>query len=188
MGYLFDHPGTVLFSVFMSFWAVTFLEYWKRKMATLSHHWDCMDFHEEEVLQHSLLLAAIMNFWWWCWYGHWVPRRSVLGQSLQPWPRLWRRTQWLGSKSPTFQRRPGCPECSLDPWSLLWWWAYLKIFSRIWKSRLMNWGVIEGDHHIPWFDSNATCKSDPIQAQFFSSFSVSGKALSVFWAFSLLWS
>ncbi|XP_040049243.2 anoctamin-7 isoform X2 [Gasterosteus aculeatus] len=48
LGYLFDHPGTVLFSVFMSFWAVTFLEYWKRKMATLSHHWDCMDFHEEE--------------------------------------------------------------------------------------------------------------------------------------------
>uniref|UniRef100_A0A3Q3WPY9 Anoctamin n=1 Tax=Mola mola TaxID=94237 RepID=A0A3Q3WPY9_MOLML len=48
MGYLFDHPGTVFFSVFMSFWAVTFLEYWKRKMATLAHHWDCMDFHEEE--------------------------------------------------------------------------------------------------------------------------------------------
>uniref|UniRef100_A0A8C5CSP7 Anoctamin n=1 Tax=Gadus morhua TaxID=8049 RepID=A0A8C5CSP7_GADMO len=33
----------------MSFWAVTFLEFWKRKMATLAHHWDCMDFHEEEV-------------------------------------------------------------------------------------------------------------------------------------------
>ncbi|XP_056129339.1 anoctamin-7 [Lampris incognitus] len=48
VGYLFDHSGTVFFSVFMSFWAVTFLEYWKRKMATLAHHWDCMDFHEEE--------------------------------------------------------------------------------------------------------------------------------------------
>ncbi|XP_071021526.1 anoctamin-7 isoform X3 [Oncorhynchus clarkii lewisi] len=48
VGYLFDHPGTVFFSVFMSFWAVTFLEYWKRKMATLAHHWDCMDFQEEE--------------------------------------------------------------------------------------------------------------------------------------------
>uniref|UniRef100_A0A8C1AAQ1 Anoctamin n=1 Tax=Cyprinus carpio carpio TaxID=630221 RepID=A0A8C1AAQ1_CYPCA len=32
----------------MSLWAVTFLEYWKRKNATLAHHWDCMDFHEEE--------------------------------------------------------------------------------------------------------------------------------------------
>ncbi|XP_023687155.1 anoctamin-7 isoform X1 [Paramormyrops kingsleyae] len=48
MGYLFDHPGTVFFSVFMSFWAVTFLEYWKRKNATLAYHWDCRDFHEEE--------------------------------------------------------------------------------------------------------------------------------------------
>ncbi|KAL4648376.1 anoctamin-7-like [Arapaima gigas] len=48
MGYLFDHPGTVFFSVFMSFWAVTFLEYWKRKNAMLAYHWDCRDFHEEE--------------------------------------------------------------------------------------------------------------------------------------------
>ncbi|KAM9299553.1 anoctamin-7-like [Gastrophryne carolinensis] len=48
VGYLFDHPGTVFFSVFMSFWAVTFLEYWKRKNATLAHHWDCMDFQEDE--------------------------------------------------------------------------------------------------------------------------------------------
>uniref|UniRef100_A0A8C5WT35 Anoctamin n=1 Tax=Laticauda laticaudata TaxID=8630 RepID=A0A8C5WT35_LATLA len=48
IGYLFDHPGTVFFSIFMSFWAVTFLEYWKRRNATLAHHWDCMDFQEEE--------------------------------------------------------------------------------------------------------------------------------------------
>lgn len=53
VGYLFDHPGTVFFSVFMSFWAVTFLEYWKRKSATLAHHWDCMDFQEEEVGSHD---------------------------------------------------------------------------------------------------------------------------------------
>lgn len=33
----------------MSFWAVTFLEYWKRRNATLAHHWDCMDFQEEEA-------------------------------------------------------------------------------------------------------------------------------------------
>ncbi|XP_069040094.1 anoctamin-7 isoform X2 [Lepisosteus oculatus] len=48
LGYLFDHPGTVVFSVFMSLWAVTFLEYWKRKSATLAHHWDCTDFREVE--------------------------------------------------------------------------------------------------------------------------------------------
>ena len=28
--------------------AVTFLEYWKRKSASLAHHWDCMGFQDEE--------------------------------------------------------------------------------------------------------------------------------------------
>ena len=28
---------------------MTFLEYWKRKNASLAHHWDCLDFEEEEV-------------------------------------------------------------------------------------------------------------------------------------------
>ncbi|XP_076365201.1 anoctamin-7-like isoform X1 [Tachypleus tridentatus] len=46
--YLFDHPGTVFYAIFVSFWAVTFLEYWKGKSASLAHHWDCMDFEEEE--------------------------------------------------------------------------------------------------------------------------------------------
>ncbi|XP_069678772.1 anoctamin-7-like isoform X2 [Periplaneta americana] len=48
LAYLFDHPGTVFYAVFVSFWAVTFLEYWKRKSASLAHHWDCMGFQEEE--------------------------------------------------------------------------------------------------------------------------------------------
>ena len=29
--------------------AITFLEYWKRKNASLAHHWDCLDFADEEV-------------------------------------------------------------------------------------------------------------------------------------------
>lgn len=49
LGYLFDHPGTVFFSIFMSFWSISFLEYWKRTMFTLAHHWDCMEFQEDEV-------------------------------------------------------------------------------------------------------------------------------------------
>ncbi|XP_064611439.1 anoctamin-7-like [Liolophura sinensis] len=48
ISYLFDHPGTVFYAVFIAFWAVTFLEYWKRKTASLAHHWDCLDFEEEE--------------------------------------------------------------------------------------------------------------------------------------------
>ncbi|KAM8953173.1 anoctamin-7 [Pelodytes ibericus] len=45
---LFDHPGTLLFSFFMSVWSVTFLEYWKRLSATLSYRWDCLEFSEIE--------------------------------------------------------------------------------------------------------------------------------------------
>ncbi|XP_067897885.1 anoctamin-7-like isoform X2 [Heterodontus francisci] len=45
---LFDHGGTVFFSIFMSLWAVMFLEYWKRKSATMAHKWDCFDFEETE--------------------------------------------------------------------------------------------------------------------------------------------
>uniref|UniRef100_A0A1I8FRU3 Anoctamin n=1 Tax=Macrostomum lignano TaxID=282301 RepID=A0A1I8FRU3_9PLAT len=48
ISYLFDHPGTVFYSVFVAFWAVTFLENWKRKNASLAHHWDVMDFEEDE--------------------------------------------------------------------------------------------------------------------------------------------
>lgn len=49
-GRLFDHGGTVFFSIFMSLWAVTFLEYWKRMNATLTYRWDCSDFEDIEVL------------------------------------------------------------------------------------------------------------------------------------------
>uniref|UniRef100_A0A670XMT7 Anoctamin n=1 Tax=Pseudonaja textilis TaxID=8673 RepID=A0A670XMT7_PSETE len=47
-GRLFDHGGTVFFSIFMSLWAVTFLEYWKRMNATLTYCWDCSDFEDIE--------------------------------------------------------------------------------------------------------------------------------------------
>ncbi|ESO82539.1 hypothetical protein LOTGIDRAFT_134438, partial [Lottia gigantea] len=48
VAYLFDHPGTVFYAIFISFWSVTFLEYWKRKNASLAHHWDVLDFEDEE--------------------------------------------------------------------------------------------------------------------------------------------
>ncbi|XP_069752519.1 anoctamin-7-like isoform X2 [Narcine bancroftii] len=48
MGQLFDYGGTVFFSIFMSLWAVMFLEYWKRKSAVLEHTWDCFNFEETE--------------------------------------------------------------------------------------------------------------------------------------------
>ena len=48
ISYLFDNPGTVFYAVFMSFWGQLFLEYWKRKNASLAHQWDCMGFTEED--------------------------------------------------------------------------------------------------------------------------------------------
>ncbi|XP_031159665.1 anoctamin-7 isoform X3 [Sander lucioperca] len=47
-GVLFDNGGTVFLSVFMSLWAVTFLEYWKRTCSALSHRWDCSEFEDIE--------------------------------------------------------------------------------------------------------------------------------------------
>ncbi|XP_023244977.1 anoctamin-4 [Copidosoma floridanum] len=47
--YLFDNASTVFFAIFMSFWATTFLEMWKRKQAVLAWEWDLQndDGHEE---------------------------------------------------------------------------------------------------------------------------------------------
>lgn len=53
-GILFDNGGTVFLSVFISLWAVTFHEHWKRCCAAQAHRWDCSDFQEIEVLvQHT---------------------------------------------------------------------------------------------------------------------------------------
>ncbi|XP_014906409.1 anoctamin-7-like isoform X3 [Poecilia latipinna] len=47
-GLLFDNWGTVFLSLFMSLWAVTFLEYWRRTSSTLTHRWGCSEFEDIE--------------------------------------------------------------------------------------------------------------------------------------------
>ncbi|KAF1480664.1 Anoctamin-7, partial [Pygoscelis antarcticus] len=47
-GRLFDHGGTIFFSIFMSLWAVLFLEFWKQTGISLAHHWDCSEFEDIE--------------------------------------------------------------------------------------------------------------------------------------------
>ncbi|XP_073989363.1 anoctamin-1-like isoform X2 [Rhodnius prolixus] len=42
--YLFDNPATIVFAVFMSFWATLFLELWKRYSASIAHRWGLTDF------------------------------------------------------------------------------------------------------------------------------------------------
>ncbi|XP_063218601.1 anoctamin-4 [Bacillus rossius redtenbacheri] len=48
MTYLFDNPATVFFAIFMSFWATTFLELWKRRQAVIVWEWDLQHVEEEE--------------------------------------------------------------------------------------------------------------------------------------------
>ncbi|XP_024217091.1 anoctamin-5 isoform X4 [Halyomorpha halys] len=43
--YLFDNPVTIVFAVFMSFWATLFLELWKRYSASIAHRWGLTDFN-----------------------------------------------------------------------------------------------------------------------------------------------
>lgn len=40
LSYVFDNPATVIFAVFMSFWATIFLELWQRKQIVLKWHWE----------------------------------------------------------------------------------------------------------------------------------------------------
>ena len=49
--HLFDNNATAFFAVFMSIWSVLYLEYWKRRQATLTYQWHTMDFYEEEVVR-----------------------------------------------------------------------------------------------------------------------------------------
>ncbi|XP_065679230.1 anoctamin-7-like isoform X1 [Hydra vulgaris] len=58
LSYLFDNAATVFFAVFVSFWAVFFLEFWKRKEITLAYRWDCLDY-ESEVEQPRPTYAAL---------------------------------------------------------------------------------------------------------------------------------
>ncbi|CAL8278976.1 unnamed protein product, partial [Gadus morhua 'NCC'] len=46
--HLFDNGATVFFAVFMAVWATVFLEFWKRRRATLAYDWDLIDWEEEE--------------------------------------------------------------------------------------------------------------------------------------------
>uniref|UniRef100_A0A3P9HYS0 Anoctamin n=1 Tax=Oryzias latipes TaxID=8090 RepID=A0A3P9HYS0_ORYLA len=48
ISYLFDNSATVAFSLFMAFWATTFLELWKRYRAKQVSKWEVYDWNEEE--------------------------------------------------------------------------------------------------------------------------------------------
>ena len=45
--HFFDNDGTVLLAFVASVWATLFLEFWKRRQATLAQEWHTLDFEEE---------------------------------------------------------------------------------------------------------------------------------------------
>lgn len=58
-GILFDNGGTVFLSAFISLWAVTFHEHWKRCCAFQAYRWDCSDIEEIEVLVQPTIKLAL---------------------------------------------------------------------------------------------------------------------------------
>ncbi|XP_066991170.2 anoctamin-1 [Anabrus simplex] len=59
--YLFDNPSTVFFAIFMSFWAATFLELWKRYSAEITHRWDLTGFDIQEEHPRPQYLARLAH-------------------------------------------------------------------------------------------------------------------------------
>lgn len=55
---LFDNQVTVVFAIFMSFWAALFLELWKRYSAEITHRWDLTGFGKFIVLYISCMLKS----------------------------------------------------------------------------------------------------------------------------------
>ncbi|XP_065066302.1 anoctamin-4-like isoform X2 [Rhopilema esculentum] len=55
----FDNQATLFFALFMSFWAVFFLEFWKRRQVSLAYEWHTMDFEEEEERPRPQYVARV---------------------------------------------------------------------------------------------------------------------------------
>ncbi|XP_067906491.1 anoctamin-6 isoform X2 [Heterodontus francisci] len=45
---IFDNYGTLAYAVFMGIWVTVFLEFWKRRQATLEYEWDTVELQQEE--------------------------------------------------------------------------------------------------------------------------------------------
>ena len=46
--HIFDNDGTVILALAASIWATLFLEFWKRRQATIAQEWHTMDFEDED--------------------------------------------------------------------------------------------------------------------------------------------
>merc|ERR1719427_2488965 len=81
--YLFDNGTTVFFGVFMSLWAVIFLELWKRYSAEITHRWDVFGYDPEEEHPRPAYLVQLRD----------VEERTInfVTQLGEPKPPFWRK-------------------------------------------------------------------------------------------------
>ena len=79
---LFDNDLTVAFSVFMSLWAVFFLELWERYSAVLTHRWGVYQYDPEEEHPRPEYLAQLET----------VDTKTInfVTQTTEPRPPFWR--------------------------------------------------------------------------------------------------
>lgn len=59
---IFDNGATVFFAIFMSLWGTMFLEFWKRKEATIQYKWDLTNFVSEEEPPRPEYLSKLENW------------------------------------------------------------------------------------------------------------------------------
>ncbi|XP_076467087.1 anoctamin-1-like isoform X3 [Babylonia areolata] len=59
---LFDNGATVFFAIFMSLWGTLFLEFWKRKEATIQYKWDLTNFVSAEEPPRPEYLSRLENW------------------------------------------------------------------------------------------------------------------------------
>ncbi|XP_066253973.1 anoctamin-5 isoform X2 [Euwallacea similis] len=80
--YLFDNSTTVFYAVFMSLWATTFLEMWKRYSAEITHRWDLTGFDVQEEHPRPQYLARLAH----------VKRKSVnvITNTMEPHVPFWK--------------------------------------------------------------------------------------------------
>ncbi|XP_041352260.1 anoctamin-1-like isoform X5 [Gigantopelta aegis] len=80
---IFDNGATVFFAVFMSLWGTLFLEFWKRRQATIQHKWDLTNFIHEEEPPRPEYLATLQN--------HEIMKVNPITGMKEPHLPFWRR-------------------------------------------------------------------------------------------------
>lgn len=148
--YLFDNPATVFFAIFMSLWATTFLELWKRKQSIIVWEWDLHNVENDEEPRPEFETSvktfrtnpvtrekeAFIPQWWMSWSCFWISLRTLIsGKDISA---SWRRAQSCCSLCASFLAlfsQPSCIACL----SWRWFTAASDIFLEDTRSSSHRW-------------------------------------------------